>query len=153
MVRAISTADWCRRHGLPRTCAEVQAAAPNRPRSTLLSAPRDMLSWTLDQGWCQHCSRDGRWSDPLHTVIMSQLAVTTRLRLIAADLLGEPWPVDPGDPSGGRLREIRRGGHMIGAYSVGPDGRDDGGDTRSDWCWPLREQLGSRKASDTPYAP
>lgn len=153
LERAITTADWCQRHGMPHTCAEVLAAAPSRPRPTPMSSPRELLSTMLDPGWCQHCARAGQWSSTLHMVIMEQLRTTTRLRLIAADLLGEPWPVDPGDPAGGRLREIRRGDHMIGAYSIGPNGVDDGGDLRTDWCWPLREQLGPRKASDTPYAP
>lgn len=152
LSRAVTTADWCRRHGVPRTCVEVLAASPPWPRMSILSYPRDLLSSMMDQGWCQHC-RAGEQASFMHVVMMEQLRTTTRLRLIAADLLGEPWPVDPGDPAGGRLREIRRGDHMIGAYSIGPNGVDDGGDIRNDWCWPLREQLGPRKASDTPYAP
>lgn len=153
LERAIVTADWCRRHGTPRTSVEVIAAAPGRPRPTVVSAPRELLSSMLDEGWCQHCGAAGQWSTALHALLLEQLRTTTRLRLIAADNLGEPWPVDPCDPAGGRLREIRRDGHMIGAYSLGADGVDDGADVRRDWCWPLREQLGQRRAADQPYAP
>ena len=84
---------------------------------------------------------------------MEHLKTTLNLRLLSADLAGTAWPVDPDDPAGVILRKIHRDGRLIGAYSVGPDGRDDGGDTRNDWCFALREQLGSPKASDPPPKP
>lgn len=47
--------------------------------------------------------------------------------LIAAVLCEEPWPIDWFDPGGARLRPIIRDGMVVGAYSVGVDGVDDGG--------------------------
>jgi hypothetical protein len=47
--------------------------------------------------------------------------------LVAAVLCDEPWPVDWFDPGAARLRPIVQDGVILGAYSVGADGVDDGG--------------------------
>ncbi len=60
-----------------------------------------------------------------------------RAQLVAAVLREEPWPVDWFDPAGGIMRPILVEGVVRGAYSVGPDGRGDGGNRRTDTCWPL----------------
>lgn len=149
VARAIDTAAWCRSHGLPSSCAQVLQAAPALPPRSLWSIPRDLLGMTMDGAYCG-CAAHPAPVPIMHYLLMEHLKVSTRLHLVAADLDGSAWPVDPGDPAGGRLREIRRDGRLIGAYAVGPDGRDDGGDKRNDWCWPLREELGNPKASDPP---
>jgi hypothetical protein len=147
--RRVTAADWCRRHGLPRSHDDILAAAPVLPREIPDLLP-GLLGVTIDWGGCQRCVG---MVDALHGLFALHLRITTQLRLIAADAVGEAWPTDPCDPRGSPLREIRRNGRMIGAYSLGANGMDDGGDLRADWCWPLREQLGPRKASDMPQVP
>lgn len=60
-----------------------------------------------------------------------------RGRLVAAELRGEPWPVDSFDPRGATLRPFTRDGVLVGAYSVAKDGVDDGGDAKKDRYFPL----------------
>ncbi|HZG69492.1 MAG TPA: hypothetical protein VEZ12_22350 [Herpetosiphonaceae bacterium] len=50
-----------------------------------------------------------------------------RLRLLAAEIMGDPWPIDPYSRTGDPLRRIERDGVLIGGYSIGPDERDAGG--------------------------
>lgn len=78
-----------------------------------------------------------------------------RLLVLAAELRGTAWPADALEPAGKPLHRAERDGRLIGAYSVGADGVDDGGDPRSDRCWPLYGPLGSPKAADPlpPAAP
>lgn len=149
LARAIDTASWLRINGIPTTFAKVGLAAPELPVPSLLSIPRNLLTMTMDSAGCS-CFSHPAPTTVMHHQLSEHLRITTYLRLLAADLEGTPWPIDPGDPAGGRLREIRRGGKLIGAYSVGPDGRDDGGSRETDWCLALREKLGSPMASDPP---
>lgn len=58
-------------------------------------------------------------------------------RLVAAELQGQPWPVDIFDPTGAVLRPITRDGRVIAAYSVGDNGIDQGGDEKLDRIFPL----------------
>lgn len=60
-----------------------------------------------------------------------------RGRLVAAELRGEPWPVDSFDPRGATLRPFTRDGVLVGAYTVARDGVDDGGDAKKDRYFPL----------------
>jgi hypothetical protein len=53
-------------------------------------------------------------------------------RLLSAEIRGSPWPVDLCDRAGNPLRRWEKDGQLIGAYSVGPDGVDDGADNRKD---------------------
>lgn len=77
-----------------------------------------------------------------------------RLLVLAAELRGTAWPADALEPGGKPLHRVERDGRLIGAYSVGADGVDDGGDPRTDRCWPLYGPLGSPKAGDPlPAAP
>jgi len=57
-----------------------------------------------------------------------QLETGLHLNLLAAEMDGSPWPIDPYDPQGGRLRKVERDGKVMGAYSLGPDGVDKGGE-------------------------
>jgi hypothetical protein len=61
-------------------------------------------------------------------VLLSRL----HLQLLLAEIRGEPWPIDLFDPAGQPLRRLTRDGQMIGAYSVGADQIDDGGDPKKD---------------------
>ena len=82
--------------------------------------------------------------------IRQTIRTAIHIDLAAAILSNEPWPEDPCAPPGQRLQPIVRDGRIIGAYSLGPDGRDDGGQAYRDWCYPISERLGSPKASDPP---
>lgn len=63
--------------------------------------------------------------------------IRLRAELVAAVLRDEPWPVDWFDPTGAKLRPITIDGKVTGAYSVGSDGRDDGGTSSKDTRWAL----------------
>ncbi len=75
---------------------------------------------------------------PAHDVIMSMTYETIlKSQLIQAELLKKPWPIDIFDTSGKPLRPITLHGKIIGAYTVGVDGVDNGGDTKKDKYFPL----------------
>lgn len=71
------------------------------------------------------------------TVISFTHEAVLKGRLIAAELKGEPWPIDVFDPARKPLRPVLRDGKIIGAYTVGKDGIDDGGDKKKDRYFPL----------------
>lgn len=145
----VRAAIWVAGHGVPRSHDDILAASPAFAVG-VLDMPTRLLGSMFDHPWCQRCSG---YTDDLHGLLSFHLRVTTQLRLLAADLVGEPWPADPCDRAGGRLRPITRDGAMIGAYSLGANAIDDGADIRGDWCWPLRAQLGYPRASDQPMPP
>jgi hypothetical protein len=80
-------------------------------------------------------------------VARSWAETDTQLRLLAAELRGEPWPIDPTDPAGKPVRRIERSGRLIGFYLL-KDGADDGGHTGKDKCTALYEALGKPMAAD-----
>ena len=53
-------------------------------------------------------------------------------RLLRAEINKKPWPKDPYDPLGAPLRPLEKHGMIIGAYSVGLDGIDNKGSSRSE---------------------
>lgn len=63
--------------------------------------------------------------------------IRLRAELVAAVLRDEPWPIDWFDHTGAKLRPIALNGQVTGAYSVGPDGVDDGGTSNKDVRWAL----------------
>lgn len=124
-----SELDWAiflrdHRDDLRAIRAEAQRRQPIAQSWTLLLNPGRWLSLWLSQTTQPYLS-DG--------------LARTRLRaeLVAAVLRDEPWPVDWFDPTGARLRPITIDGQVMGAYSVGPDGRDDGGTSNKDTRWAL----------------
>lgn len=73
-----------------------------------------------------------------HPLVLRQLVFgVLYARLLAAELRGSPWPVDLCDRAGNPLRRWEKDGRLIGAYSVGPNGLDDGADSRKDLCFRL----------------
>jgi len=73
----------------------------------------------------------------LTTIMQSNVTVQLRLRMMAAELRGNPWPIDPFDPSGKTLRRFERDGQVMGAYTVYEDGVDHGGAKPKDRYFPL----------------
>lgn len=74
-------------------------------------------------------------------VVAAVHAARLRLLLIAAELGGKPWPPDLFAADRAPLRRIERDGRLVGAYTVGPDGHDDGGTVPLDRRWPLYATL------------
>lgn len=74
------------------------------------------------------------------------------LRVLAAELRGKGWPLDPTDPTGGTVRRIERGGRLIGFCLLGKNGTYDGMRPFKDDCFSLYEPLGTERASD-PWIP
>jgi hypothetical protein len=60
-----------------------------------------------------------------------------QLSLIKAQLLNQPWPIDPFDPAGGRLRRVEHDGKLLGAYSYNINEKDDHGVTPNDLYFPI----------------
>lgn len=140
LERELAAVGWLWRHGSPTTLSEAEAMAPAVPRVSWYSSPGQLLGSMLG----------GNDRSYLYWYAMVGIRARTGLRLLAADLRGTPWPVDPTDPAGGLIRPVVRDGVVIGAYACGHDGVDGGGDRMRDWCWTLHERLGSPKASDPP---
>lgn len=80
--------------------------------------------------------------------IKHQLAIAVCI----ADLTQTPLPPDPFSPTLAPLRPVERGGEIIGWYSVGPNGIDDGGVLSKDFGIPLSASFGNPFAS-APVAP
>lgn len=86
---------------------------------------------------------------PAASLVCSSWAKTdTGLRILAAELRGTPWPIDPTDPAGGPARRIERGGRLIGYYLLSSNGTDEGGRNGKDACVSLYDELGSPLGSD-----
>lgn len=151
LARAVEAAAWVRTHGAPQRYADLAAMSPPIEALGMANTLWELFPSIVDDIGCAHCR--GSRTSRVRFLAERVLERATHLRLLAADLDGAPWPTDPGDPAGGPLRPIRRDGVVIGGYSVGPDGRDDGGDRKTDRCWPLRAVLGSPRAADPPRRP
>lgn len=72
------------------------------------------------------------------------------LSILLADLTDSPLPNDPFSATGAPLHPIERKGQVIGWYSVGPNGSDDGGKSSRDFGIPLRASFGKPQFSDEP---
>ena len=70
-------------------------------------------------------------------ISVMHIRTVIQLQVVLAELRQEPWPNDPFDPAGGPLHRIERDGKLMGVYSLGENGIDDGGDKRKDYYFPL----------------
>jgi hypothetical protein len=145
VARGVDAAAWVAAHGIPRTYRDVTSAAPQLPPMSSVLDVRSVFAHTLEYHESLHYRQPGTF-DP-YLLLYLHLLSTTQLRLVAADLAGSPWPLDPWDPGGAPIRRIVHDGVVIGGYSCWLNGLDDGGG-RGDLCWPLRAKPGSPKASD-----
>jgi hypothetical protein len=98
-------------------------AVAARLMTAAIAKPPAFIDSNTDFSW-------GSWwgilPDPRRTE-QDCTAATIRLKLLAAEISGHEWPIDPYSRSGERLRRIERDGVLIGGYSIGPDERDAGG--------------------------
>ncbi len=85
---------------------------------------------------------------PFGSLMKQHIRDVINCRLVASYLRSEPLPIDPCDPAGGAMRPIIRNDVMIGAYSIGFDHVDNGGDKTKDFCFALTARLGTPKAAD-----
>lgn len=92
-------------------------------------------------------ARVGAWSTDLTAV-----RYILHMHLLAADLLGDPWPEDPCAPPGTPLHRVERDGVLLGAWGVGIDGVPNGGLRYHDWCMSLGPPLGKPNMTDPPPA-
>ncbi len=81
---------------------------------------------------------------PFTYAARSSLPLILQCRVLAAELAGKPWPVDPFAVPGTPLQRVERDGVLVGAWSVGFDGVADGGDRSRDLCIPLTRQVMGR---------
>jgi hypothetical protein len=112
-------------------CSAVQA----------IERRRTAQNWNLPQRLA------AMWLPAFDYVTRSWAERDTQLRVLAAELRGEPWPIDPLDPARKPVRRIEREGRLIGYYLL-KDGTDDGGHTNKDRCTALYDALGSPMAAD-----
>ncbi|HZG69491.1 MAG TPA: hypothetical protein VEZ12_22345 [Herpetosiphonaceae bacterium] len=98
-------------------------AVAARLMTAAIAKPPAFIDSNTDFSW-------GSWwgilPDPRRTE-QDCTAATIRLKLLAAEISGQEWPIDPYSRSGERLRRIERDGVLIGGYSIGPDEHDAGG--------------------------
>jgi hypothetical protein len=85
----------------------------------------------------------------------SQMKTSLHARLLAAELQGKSWPPDVFHPTNAPLHRVERDGILVGAYSVGENGVDDGGDctSKKDLYLPIRgpqKPLSATKAKLVP---
>jgi hypothetical protein len=74
-------------------------------------------------------------------VIVQGYKVSLFCRLVSAEIKKAPWPSDVFSPSDAPLHQVERDGKMVGVYSVGMNGVDNGGSKGSpgkdDYYFPL----------------
>jgi hypothetical protein len=105
----------------------------------------DRVGWTRDIEAHEETLRDWHPNEWLEKMVLSlrstisimHIKALMKLQVVLAELRNEPWPNDPFDPAGGPLHRVERDGKLMGAYSVGENGIDDGGDKRKDDYFPL----------------
>ena len=90
-------------------------------------------------------------SDDL-TPMYSQRIVKQQLEfsVLIADLTNAALPTDTFSATGAALQPVERQGAVIGWYSVGPNGTDDGGKPATDFGIPLRASFGKPLLADEP---
>lgn len=129
LARLLDIADAARAAPIPRLAAmgRIELELEREDRRTAIPWPSRVLSGLII---------------PAVTLATRKPEVAAvHLRLVAAELTGTPWPADLLDPGGVPLRRIERDGRVVGAYSVGTDGRDDGGDDKRDERFALHGPL------------
>ncbi len=114
-------ADLCRVHLSPR-----DLLAQSRRLEADLAALLGRMPWN-------HFARQiaSAWDFTFRMYVKRQML----LALIVAELDGDPWPEDAYGT--GPLKRVERDGRTLAAYSVGPDGVDDGCNAKKDLVFEL----------------
>lgn len=135
---------------------DIAAAVQGDPLDAArhVAAAREAEATAMQPSWWRPGTLLPAMTLPVSTPVMGAAHVARlKLLVLAAELRHAAWPQDILDPNHGAVRRIERGGRLIGAYSVGADGRDDGGDLKADRCWAIHDRLGSPKGGDAVPAP
>lgn len=119
----------------------------------IISAKRMKIEEDALRTWVPNEALTKMASASIPLILEMTVQCQLRLRLMAAELRGQPWPVDPYDPSGKPLRPFLRDGKLMGAYSVHQDGVDDGGKKFKDRYFPLYGPLEAPVMVPEPTAP
>ena len=129
--------------------------AQRRPslNELIVSAKRMKIEEDALRTWVPNEALTKMASASIPLILEMTVQCQLRLRLMAAELRGQPWPVDPYDPSGKPLRPFLRDGKLMGAYSVHQDGVDDGGKKFKDRYFPLYGPLEAPVMVPEPTAP
>jgi hypothetical protein len=99
---------------------------PGQPRLWLDEAERRQKALFKAGSWLGK-SLERFLSEQIPSTVSWFVRSVLYARLIAAELRGSPWPIDLCDRTNGQLRRWEENGVLIGAYSVGLNGVDDGG--------------------------
>jgi hypothetical protein len=97
------------------------------PTELIVSAKQIKVEAMMLRTWMPNESSTKMVIFSIPMILESTVQCQVCLRLMAAELRGQPWPIDPYDPSGKPLRPFLRDGKLMGAYSVDKDGVDNGG--------------------------
>ena len=112
------------RHGIDRVQLVQRRPSLNE---LIVSAKRMEIEEDALRTWVPNEALTKMALSSIPMILEMTVRYQIRLRLMAAELRGQPWPIDPYDPSGKPLRPFLRDGKLMGAYSVDKDGVDDGG--------------------------
>ncbi len=123
------------------------------PTDLILSAKRMNIEEEALRTWMPNEALTKMVIAATPVILEMTVRCQVRLRLMAAELRGQPWPIDPYDPSGKPLRPFLRDGKLMGAYSVYQDGVDNGGDKSKDRYFPLYGPLVVPVVVTKPTAP
>ena len=119
----------------------------------IVSAKRMKIEEDALRTWMPNEALTKMASASMPLILNMTVRYQLRLRLMSAELRGQPWPVDPYDPNGKPLRPFLRDGKLMGAYSVHEDGVDDGGKKGKDRYFPLHGPLEAPVMVPEPTAP
>ena len=107
------------------------------PTDLILSAKRMEIEEDALRTWVPNEALIKKVLSSMSLIFTVTVQCQLRLRLMAAELRGQPWPIDPYDPGGKPLRPFLRDGKLMGAYSVDNDSVDNGGTKSKDRYFPL----------------
>ena len=125
--------------------AALQVILSGRMSAIKLLSLAERVRWARDLNAHALTLREWHPNEGLEKMVSSTLSLIAvmhtrtliHLEVVLAELRQEPWPNDPFDPTGGPLHRIERNGKLMGVYSLGENGIDDGGDKRKDYYFPL----------------
>ena len=123
------------------------------PTELIVSAKRMTIDEDALRTWIPNEAATKMVLSSMPTLLEMTVQCQVHLRLMAAELRSQPWPVDPYDPSGKPLRPFLRDGKLMGAYSVYLDGVDNGGNKGKDRYFALYGPLVAPVVVAEPTAP
>lgn len=90
--------------------------------------------------------------DEVTSIVLRRIPIPLQLRLLTAEMRHDSWPLDPISDSPMPMHRVERDGQLIDAWSVGLNGRADGGSQLWDLSIPLSGIMGSPLMGDAPVS-